>query len=118
MKIEIDTDNPPSWDTARELTCALLKQELAFACEMANRPRNEAWVKKEYSDRAQNLRRVLVDLGALDKTCTLKDRPEDCTCDSTVGEWHPCPYEEEINGDHAPRCDCCPACMQHCCDEI
>lgn len=31
---------------------------------------------------------------------------------------HPCPYQEEINGDHKTLCTCCDKCSLECADDI
>jgi hypothetical protein len=37
-------------------------------------------------------------------------------CQEVVGtpELHPCPYDEEINGNPEPVCNCCDDCTQDC----
>jgi len=42
---------------------------------------------------------------------------EKCTCD----EWqepHPCPFDEEVDGDSETLCNCCPVCTEECADQI
>lgn len=31
---------------------------------------------------------------------------------------HPCPYQEDVEGDHEVYCDCCEACTDACADNI
>ncbi len=39
-------------------------------------------------------------------------------CRNPVPEKHPCPYQQEINDDHEPCCNCCETCVGFCCDEV
>lgn len=32
----------------------------------------------------------------------------------TIWNPHPCPYQEEINGNPGDYCNCCEECMQEC----
>ena len=36
---------------------------------------------------------------------------------NSVGSEHPCPYQQEINGNDTP-CSCCDDCTQNCADDI
>jgi len=40
-----------------------------------------------------------------------------CTCDEHHWDSHPCPYQQEINGND-DGCNCCPYCEQQCADDI
>lgn len=45
---------------------------------------------------------------------------EGCNCDETQGDFHPCPYDVEIN-DADPNedsCDCCAYCEGECAMDI
>jgi len=43
---------------------------------------------------------------------------EYCTCETEIIEPHPCPFQEDVNGDSETLCKCCECCEQQCCDDI
>lgn len=39
----------------------------------------------------------------------------DCECDDYMGDYHSCPFQEEVHGETDDEtCDCCPACEREC----
>jgi hypothetical protein len=42
-----------------------------------------------------------------------------CKCGAVVdGEWHPCPFAAEVEGDSETLCLCCEACTDACAEEV
>ena len=39
-------------------------------------------------------------------------------CKNPSSDEHPCPYQEDINGDFENNCFCCEDCQQECADDI
>lgn len=47
-----------------------------------------------------------------------KRNDPDCTCDVTQGDFHTCPYDEDVNDNPESSCDCCAACTNECAMDI
>lgn len=49
-----------------------------------------------------------------------REHVDGCTCDKTKGDYHPCPYDVDINNadPNYGTCDCCDACEYECARDI
>lgn len=49
----------------------------------------------------------------------MENEADHCTCDECKGgEWHTCPFAEDIDGDDETLCTCCPVCEHQCAMDI
>ncbi len=41
-----------------------------------------------------------------------------CTCAECEWDWHPCPFQQDVEGNDEDFCSCCPFCEAACADDI